>query len=160
MESGHRYLFTTSIISFACYLMVYAKWSSWHGGWGWGPRFLLPFVPLLHVMFPFLWKSVSKDNRVLSVGILLALIWGLGINLLNIADPRIANQMNNELPFLDRVFLPAKSFIFKIATSGEAGSPALKGLMILAACAFALWVWRKAFSLKFSTSKLSPTEAS
>jgi hypothetical protein len=160
MESGQRYLFATSMISFVCYLIVYAKWSSWHGGWCWGPRFLLPFVPLLHVMFPFLWKSVSKDNRVLGVGILLALVWGLGINLLNIADPRMANQMNDELPFLDRVFIPEKSFIFKIAGSEMSGSSVLSALMVLGACAFSLWVWRKVFNLKSFAPELSASEAS
>jgi hypothetical protein len=160
MEPGHRYLFATSLISFVCYLIVYAKWSSWHGGWCWGPRFLLPFVPLIHVMFPFLWKSVSQDNPVLGAGVLLALVWGLGINILNIADPWVAYQMNDEFPFLDRVFLPERSFIFKIAGSGMSGSPALKGLMILGACAFSLWIWKKVFSLKVSTPKLSASEAS
>jgi len=28
-------------------LIFFAKWSSWQGGWSWGPRFLLPIVPLL-----------------------------------------------------------------------------------------------------------------
>jgi len=160
MESGQRYLFATSMISFVCYLMIYAKWSSWHGGWCWGPRFLLPFVPLLHVMFPFLWKSVSAENRVLSVVVLLALVWGLGINLLHVADPWMANQMNNEVPFLDRVFIPENSFIYKIATSGKVGVPALKGLMVLGACAFSLWIWKKVFNTKVSTSNLSVSEVS
>jgi hypothetical protein len=111
-------------------------------------------------MFPFLWKSVSKDNRVLGVGILLALVWGLGINLLNIADPRMANQMNDELPFLDRVFIPEKSFIFKIAGSEMSGSSVLSALMVLGACAFSLWVWRKVFNLKSFAPELSASEAS
>lgn len=34
--------------SFA-YLFLYATWSSFEGGWCWGPRFLLPFVPSLHL---------------------------------------------------------------------------------------------------------------
>lgn len=29
------------------WLVVYAKWSAWEGGWCWGPRFLLPVMPLL-----------------------------------------------------------------------------------------------------------------
>jgi hypothetical protein len=160
MEPLHRYLFTTSFISFVCYLIVYAKWSSWHGGWGWGPRFLLPFVPLVHVVFPFLWKSVPPENRVLRIGILLALVWGLGINILHIADPWMANQMNNDMPFLHRVFLPEQSFIYKIAGSGVGDSPALKGLLVLGACAFSLWIWKKVFSDKLSVPKLSVSEAS
>ena len=28
-------------------LLFFAKWASWDGGWSWGPRFMLPTVPLL-----------------------------------------------------------------------------------------------------------------
>jgi len=30
-------------------LVFFARWSAWDGGWSWGPRFLLPIVPLLMV---------------------------------------------------------------------------------------------------------------
>ena len=160
MESEHRYLFATSMISFVCYLGVYAKWSSWHGGWCWGPRFLLPFVPLIHLMLPFLWKSVVRDNLVLKVGILLTLVWGLGINILNIADPWIAYQMNDKVPFTNLVFHPEESFVFKIFRSELSDSPALMGLVVFGACAASLWVWRKIFSLNISTPALSVRKAS
>jgi hypothetical protein len=29
------------------YLAVYGSWSAWQGGWSWGPRFLLPVLPIL-----------------------------------------------------------------------------------------------------------------
>lgn len=32
---------------FAVLLLTYAKWHMWEGGWCWGPRYLLPAVPLL-----------------------------------------------------------------------------------------------------------------
>lgn len=31
----------------ALQILIYSKWWAWHGGWCWGPRFLLPIVPLL-----------------------------------------------------------------------------------------------------------------
>lgn len=31
----------------AMYVLLYSVWWSWQGGWAWGPRFLLPVVPLL-----------------------------------------------------------------------------------------------------------------
>ena len=142
MEPLHRHLFTTSLISFVCYLIVYAKWGAWHGGWCWGPRFLLPFVPLIHVMFPLLWKSVSPDNRVLRAGILLALAWGIGVNLIHIAIPSIPI---NDLPSANRIFIPENSNIFIMAGSGLDGLLILKGLGILGACACLLWIWKKRF---------------
>jgi hypothetical protein len=31
----------------ACYVLLYGKWFMWHGGYAWGPRFLVPILPLL-----------------------------------------------------------------------------------------------------------------
>jgi hypothetical protein len=40
---------------FLVYLVLYARWGSFEGGWCWGPRFLIPFLPLLHVgLLPFM----------------------------------------------------------------------------------------------------------
>jgi hypothetical protein len=36
------------VISIVAYIfLVYSGWWAWHGGWCWGPRFLVPVVPLL-----------------------------------------------------------------------------------------------------------------
>jgi len=32
------------------YLLVYGRWFMWHGGFAWGPRFLVPTLPLLTIM--------------------------------------------------------------------------------------------------------------
>ncbi len=32
------------------YVLIYAKWFMWHGGFAWGPRFLVPILPLLVIM--------------------------------------------------------------------------------------------------------------
>ena len=142
MEPLHQYLFATSLISFVCYLIIYAKWGAWHGGWCWGPRFLLPFIPLVHVMFPLLWKSVSPGNRVLKTGILLALAWGFGMNLMRIAIPGLPI---NDLPVMNRIFVPEDTNVLIMAGSGFDMLLALKGLGILGACAFFLWIWKKKF---------------
>ena len=160
MESRRKYVFGTTLISFVCFVFVYAKWSSWHGGICWGPRFLLPFVPLIHLLFPFLWQSVVQDNRLLKTGIILAGVWGFGINLLNIADPHIANQLNTQIPFPDQVFLPEQSILFQIIGSGVSASAVLKGIGILAACAISLWAWKKFFSLEIPASRLTASHTS
>jgi hypothetical protein len=33
--------------SVTAYIVILVAWPKWWGGWGWGPRFLLPFVPYL-----------------------------------------------------------------------------------------------------------------
>jgi MFS family permease len=36
------------IVAIAAYVfVVYSGWWAWHGGWCWGPRFLVPIIPLL-----------------------------------------------------------------------------------------------------------------
>jgi len=39
--------------------IVYSKWWAWHGGWCWGPRFLVPTIPLL-LMVGFVGLSPLK----------------------------------------------------------------------------------------------------
>jgi len=52
--------------SFGAYLLLYSAWDSFEGGWCWGPRFLLPFVPVLHLAIPLLvlralaWPAARK----------------------------------------------------------------------------------------------------
>ncbi len=36
--------------SLAALLLLYARWGDWHGGWCWGPRFLVPALPLLALL--------------------------------------------------------------------------------------------------------------
>jgi hypothetical protein len=46
-----------------CYLLVYGRWFMWHGGFAWGPRFLVPIIPLLVVMLaPFIETMRGKGR--------------------------------------------------------------------------------------------------
>ena len=69
-------------------LAVYSGWWAWHGGWCWGPRFLVPIVPLL--LIPGL-VAVSRKGGWL-VGLAAALAAGgfmvqLGAILINYTAP-------------------------------------------------------------------------
>ncbi|HXF68210.1 MAG TPA: glycosyltransferase family 39 protein [Thermoflexus sp.] len=35
---------------FGGYVALYGQWWAWHGGWSWGPRFLMPVIPFLLLM--------------------------------------------------------------------------------------------------------------
>lgn len=39
-----------ALLLVAANLFVFGTWHAWHGGWGWGPRLILPVVPFLLVL--------------------------------------------------------------------------------------------------------------
>jgi hypothetical protein len=53
--------------TFALTLLTYAAWWTWWGGYAWGPRFLLPGLPLLALVVPLAWPSLGRGAR-LAVG--------------------------------------------------------------------------------------------
>ena len=59
-------------------LLIYSRWWAWHGGWCWGPRFLLPVMPLL--MLPGLVAVGERRRLALPLAIVLGLI-GFGVQL-------------------------------------------------------------------------------
>jgi hypothetical protein len=50
----HRLDATLTVLVAVAYVLLYGKWFMWHGGFAWGPRFLVPIIPLLCVaLAPF-----------------------------------------------------------------------------------------------------------
>jgi hypothetical protein len=66
--------------AFAGYLALYASWDSFEGGWCWGPRFLLPFVPVLHLALPFLAANARRWSRFRQVAFALPFVLGFAVN--------------------------------------------------------------------------------
>lgn len=58
-----RWLFVTILALTALYVFVYAKWYMWHGGYSWGPRFLVPLVPLLALLVGPTWEHAIRQRR-------------------------------------------------------------------------------------------------
>lgn len=52
------------------YLLLYSTWWYWDGGWGWGPRFLLPLVPFLMVTCAY---ALQRRAGQVAFGVLAAL---------------------------------------------------------------------------------------
>jgi len=46
------------------HVLIYGKWFMWHGGYCWGPRFLMPAVPLLTLPIGFAWERAGRWRRV------------------------------------------------------------------------------------------------
>ena len=67
-------------MAFTGYLVLYATWDSFEGGWCWGPRFLLPFVPVLHLAIPFLASDTRRARRPLLIALALLFVLGFTVN--------------------------------------------------------------------------------
>lgn len=67
----------------AMYVLVYGKWYMWHGGFSWGPRFVVPTLPFLTLLTGpvFVWVLNSTAQRGLRwlVGILTLLLCVLSV---------------------------------------------------------------------------------
>nr|WP_290665389.1 hypothetical protein [Ardenticatena sp.] len=64
--------------AFLAYILLYGKWYMWHGGSAWGPRFLVPMLPLLVWMVA---PGVQRFPRL--SGVLIAA--AVGINAIGVA---------------------------------------------------------------------------
>lgn len=57
-------------------LMAAAAWHSWEGGWCWGPRFLVPAIPLwlLPAAFLYEWRRSGKLRWTLAIAISISVV--------------------------------------------------------------------------------------
>jgi hypothetical protein len=62
-----------SILFVGIWLLFHSFYQSWHAGWGWGPRYLLPALPFLLLPLATLWRSLAGR------------LWSLGIFILGVA---------------------------------------------------------------------------
>jgi hypothetical protein len=115
-----------------CILQValFAAWWSWHGGVSWGPRFLIPVVPVLAVwLAPVIERSWT--SRPWRIGVSVAVVLGVGVNLLGALIPYRAYTL-----FLTNVvwqwdFAGMTSGLYDYLVSDIAHSPLLGHLALL-----------------------------
>ena len=85
----------------ATYLVFYASFWTWHGGWSWGPRFLVPTMPFLVLPLGALWAD--RKFVILLVAAISLIIQFLGVTI-NFADYML--EVNDETKIL---FIPQYS---------------------------------------------------
>jgi len=91
----------------AIYIAVYGKWYMWHGGFSWGPRFLVPLMPFLTLLTGpvWAWWLDSKQggwNMIGRIVVLLLLIASIGVQWLGILIPFgwVQNWLASEVELL------------------------------------------------------------
>ncbi len=80
----HRFEGALAVGIILAHMLLYGKWFMWHGGYAWGPRFMVPTIPFFMVgLAPFIqWTQESRGRRVafLALAILSGLIQVLGLS--------------------------------------------------------------------------------
>jgi len=85
-----RLVFIFALALSAIYVLIYGKWYMWHGGYSWGPRFLVPIVPFLALLAgPALdaWLVRGKAGIAGRLAILLLLLVSAGVQWLGMLVP-------------------------------------------------------------------------
>ena len=80
MRQSHRYEVIFFVSVMLLYVLPTSKWWSWEGGASWGPRLLLPIVPLLVVAAALLLDSVRWST----IPFVACVAIGIGMNLLGV----------------------------------------------------------------------------
>lgn len=72
----HATLARSILIMTTCALLYYGSWWAWHGGWVWGPRFLVPLIPL----WCLAWGEIPSQ-RVWWLAAVMIFLLGIGVQI-------------------------------------------------------------------------------
>jgi hypothetical protein len=71
---NQRQIFWLTLAVSAVYVLTYGKWYMWHGGYSWGPRFLLPLTPFMALFSGPAWAWLMRGKLAGWVGKALAVV--------------------------------------------------------------------------------------
>ncbi len=72
--------------SFLLWLLFHAGWWTWHGGWSWGPRFMVPMLPFLILPIGSLWRLGRGPRTAIIILAAIGFAVQLGGLLVNFGD--------------------------------------------------------------------------
>jgi Dolichyl-phosphate-mannose-protein mannosyltransferase len=113
----HRGLAEAFICFVGGYLLLLSKYVVWNGGWDWGPRYLLPCVPLLiiplgQIMENFSTKAIRGRDSLVGLALVGLALAGLIVQL-----PAI--YVSHNAYYLDMIEQKKITGLFFIADNGE-----------------------------------------
>ena len=74
------------VTAFVVWLLFHAGWWTWHGGWSWGPRFMVPMLPFLILPLGSLWRLGTGARIAIVVLALIGFLIQLGGVLVDFND--------------------------------------------------------------------------
>lgn len=116
---ARRPLLATIIISVAIIeIFFFAKWHDWHGGLSWGPRYLLPLVPLCMLFINEIFLRFQKYSKFIRSLIILSVLAGLIVQMIGVLTS--FSQFNGNI--YSMVNEDENQFLFIPQLSGIAGN--------------------------------------
>ena len=91
----HRFTALGIGLTFLSLLVVVSFYAAWYGGQSWGPRLLVPIIPILMIPLASLWDGVEK--RSVHVLIIVVLLMSIGLQLPVVTN----NWWKGYAPFYD-----------------------------------------------------------
>lgn len=117
----HKFACSLITIIFGIYLGFYAKWEAWHGGWSWGPRYLVPVLPLTIVPIAEVWEFISTKRSMRGyVLVLLLVIISIFVQMVSVGGNYIDVEfaLRNEFSAQgDEWFYRGREVLFNLAKS-------------------------------------------
>lgn len=115
---SRRPLLSASILSIALIeIFFFAKWHDWHGGLSWGPRYLLPLVPLFMLFINEIFLRFHKFTKLIGFLIIITVLAGLAVQLIGVLTS--FSQFNGNI--YGMVNEDENQFLFIPQLSGLAG---------------------------------------
>jgi hypothetical protein len=118
------------------YFALYSTWGAFEGGWCWGPRFLLPFLPLLHLGAVDWLNGGAWKRRIF----LLGLAVGSGMNAWSYATNWQEYERQTFGPGGNDYLLSVFDWRYASALHGFAGTGTVRLLLQFAAVGVLSWL--------------------